>query len=141
MVLDGDTVQLGLQSAASCGPCPLCGQRSSSIHSHYQRYVTDLPLASKRTKVVLNAVRLRCLNPECPRKIFCERITSVPAYSRRTAQLQHRLSEIAYQLGGQAGARLATLLGMPVSDTTMVRILRASKTSFYATPKVLGVDD
>ena len=46
-----------------------------------------------------------------------------------------------YQLGGQAGARLATLLGMPVSDTTLVRLLQVSKTPSPTTPKVLSVDD
>ena len=66
---------------------------------------------------------------------------STPAYGRRTARMQHQLSQIGYQLGGQAGAQLATFLGMSVSDTTLIRILKATETMPCATPKVLGVDD
>lgn len=121
--------------------CPSCGQPSSSVHSHYQRHIADLPIAARMTSVVLNAKKFRCRNTDCPCKIFCERLVSVPTYSRRTARLAHRLRQIAYQLGGQAGARLATLLGMPVSDTTLVRLLQASKIPAPPTPKVLGVDD
>ncbi|MEM6844232.1 MAG: ISL3 family transposase [Bacteroidota bacterium] len=68
-------------------------------------------------------------------------LVSVPTYRRHTVRLAQRLCQIAYQLGGQAGARLATLLGMPVSDTTLVRLLQASRLTTLPTPKVLGVDD
>ena len=81
------------------------------------------------------------MNDECSRKIFCERLGFISAHSRRTKRMQHRLQEIGYQLGGQAGSYLATLLGMPVSDTTMIRILSSTKLAAYDTPKVLGVDD
>ena len=81
------------------------------------------------------------MNEHCSRKIFCQRLGSVPVYSRRTRRVEHRLKEIGYQLGGQAGAYLASLLGMPVSDTTLIRILKATENMPYATPKVLGVDD
>jgi hypothetical protein len=55
--------------------------------------------------------------------------------------MQQQLAQIAIQLGGQAGSRLATLLGMPVSDTTLIRILAGIEKKPLETPKVLGVDD
>ena len=139
--INDDTIALEVTTNTPNANCPSCGQRTSSVHSHYQRHIADLPIASRMTKVVLNATKFRCRNPKCPLKIFCEPLCSVPVHSRRTARLAHRLCQIAYQLGGQAGAQLATLLGMPVSDTTLVRLLRASQLPTPPTPKVLGVDD
>ncbi len=60
-------------------------------------------------------------------EIFCQRLKSVPAHSRRTKRMRQRLQEIGDQLGGQAGSCLATLLGMPVSDTTIIKIMGNSK--------------
>lgn len=139
--IDGNTLELKVKTAINSGICPLCQTPSSHIHSHYCRKIADLPLSLKETSIILNVKRFRCMNEHCRRKIFCERIASIPAYYRRTKRMQHRLQEIGYQLGGQAGSYLATLLGMPVSDTTLIRILKATEAIPYAIPKVLGVDD
>ena len=44
-------------------------------------------------------------------------------------------------LGGNPGARLATLLGMPASRATLLRLIRAMPTPVAPTPKFLGLDD
>ncbi len=44
-------------------------------------------------------------------------------------------------LGGQAGAKLATGLGMPISPDTILRRIHQSRLPVAATPRVLGVDD
>lgn len=136
-----DNIELKLTSTATIAVCPLCQQFSSCIHSHYRRRIADLPWASKSMKISLSVKRFRCQNQQCRRKIFSERLASVPAYGRRTTRLQQQLAQIGFQLGGQAGARLATLLSMPVSDTTLIRILAGIEEKPLATPKVLGVDD
>jgi hypothetical protein len=37
------SIQLQLTATAPTAACPLCGVPSSSIHSRYQRCLTDLP--------------------------------------------------------------------------------------------------
>lgn len=139
--IDGNTLELTVRTAVKSGTCPLSHTPSSHIHSHYYRKIADLPLSLKKTSIVLNVKRFRCMKDQCSRKIFCERLGSIPVYSRRTRRMEHRLKEIGYHLGGQAGAYLASLLGMPVSDTTMIRILKTFESIFCMTPKVQGVDD
>ncbi|MDF9801403.1 transposase [Catalinimonas alkaloidigena] len=139
--IGANNLEVKVKTAINSGICPLCQTPSSHIHSHYCRKIADLPLSLKETTIILNVKRFRCMNERCSRKIFCERLGSIPVYSRRTRRMEHRLKEIGYQLGGQAGAYLASLLGMPVSDTTLIRILKATETMSFITPKVLGVDD
>lgn len=141
VIVDPDVIILKAQSTTTYGCCPICQQTSSRIHSHYCRHIADLSWAAKPVIILLSVRRFRCNNPHCERKIFSERFTSIPAYGRRTTRMQHQLAQIGFQLGGQAGARLATLLGMPVSDTTLIRILANTDNKPISTPKVLGVDD
>jgi hypothetical protein len=43
-VTSGDeSVPLQLTTTAPAAACPLCHMPSSSIHSHYQHHLTDLP--------------------------------------------------------------------------------------------------
>lgn len=42
---------------------------------------------------------------------------------------------------GAAGARLAWSLGLPTSDATVLRLVRAMPGLLVGTPRVLGIDD
>ena len=48
---------------------------------------------------------------------------------------------IGFALGGEAGARTATQLGLRTSPDTLLRIVRGSSVMGTVTPRVLGVDD
>lgn len=86
--------------------------------------------------------RFFCVNKTCVRRIFCERLPRVmAAYGRQTVRLNDALHLIAMMLGGQAGAFLATRLGMTISPDTLLRRIQQSQLRVNATPRVLGVDD
>ncbi|MBL3685128.1 hypothetical protein F2981_29415 (plasmid) [Sinorhizobium meliloti] len=53
---------------------PLLRLTNQRVHSHYQRRLADLPWHGRVVEVQLQARRWRCINPECPRKIFTEKI-------------------------------------------------------------------
>ena len=89
------------------------------------------------------ARRFRCGNPACARRTFAERLEDVAAVSaRRTERLGSLQRHVALALGGEAGARLAGRLSMPVSADTLLRMAAKStwKSSLLA-PRVLAVDD
>lgn len=86
--------------------------------------------------------RFFCENPACARKTFAEPFSEVaPAYARRTLRQEQTLCEIAFALGGRAGARLARFLALPVSFWTLLRLLRRTLPPSFTTPQILGVDD
>jgi transposase len=86
--------------------------------------------------------RFRCLTPTCARRTFVERL---PALAQLHAQRNVRLTEavrgLGSESGGEAGARMATRLRMPVSGDTVLRIVRRPSASTLPTPRILGIDD
>jgi hypothetical protein len=90
----------------------------------------------------LHTRRFFCDEAACPRRIFTERLPEVAAPSaRRTLRLREALREVAHDVGGELGARLARFLGMPVSADTLLRNLTRLPAAEPTTPRVLGVDD
>jgi len=147
--LHGETLLLGddgltiLAAAADeAARCPLCGWRAARVHSRYARTVADLPWATLAVRLRVRVRRFFCDNDACPRKIFAERLPGVAQESaQRTNRQRDSLTAIAFALGGEAGARLAATLGMPVSPDTLLRLIRGAPERELPTPAVLGVDD
>lgn len=139
-----DTYHLLLLAHASTteGICPNCQQRTTHIHSRYERTLHDLPIGKLIVQLRISVRRFFCRNTNCSRKIFAERFPGLTqCYARRTVRLSQAQGSIALALGGEAGARLLDQLFMPSSPDTMLRLIRHIQTPVSATPRVLGVDD
>src|SRR5262245_4349779 len=122
--------------------CPLCHQRSTRVHSHYVRQVADLPWHGLALRLHLRVRRFFCDTPTCQRAIFTERLPGLLApYARKTARLTEVLVLIGMVVGGEAGARLLSSLGMASSPDTLLRLIRRASIASVPTPQVLGVDD
>jgi hypothetical protein len=79
---------------------------------------------------------------KCHRKIFAERLgEELQPYARRTNRLNQHLNAIGFALGGNAGSKLACFIGMPVSSSTLLRVILNTDDEPVNTPSVLGVDD
>jgi hypothetical protein len=80
--------------------------------------------------------------PRCTRRRFTERLASwVALWALRTPRLSPWLVHIALALTVTAGARLSCGLGLAVSRTTRLCLLRRLLLPRMAIPQVLGVDD
>lgn len=120
--------------------CPSCQHVSRRVHSYYTRSPQDLPVSGHIVQLVLRVRRFRCLNPNCQRQTFAERLPDLPVWARQTARLGTLLDCIAIVLSGQAGSRLTEQLAMPVSADTLLRRAK-KKIPTLPTPRILGVDD
>jgi len=140
-ITDG-TMSISATAQTASARCPLCGRRSRSVHSWYARTVSDLPVS--RTVVVLH-LRVRrffCRVLSCPRRIFTERLpTLVAPHGRWSQGLRAAVQQIGFSLGGEAGARLAHVLGMGTSPDTLLNLVRAAPLPAAGTIRVLGVDE
>jgi transposase len=137
-----DRITLVAVTVSPQAACPVCGTLASRVHSQYIRSFADLPCLRLPVRLNLHTRRFFCEAPECPRKIFTERLPKVAAPSaRRTLRLIEALREVAHDGGGELGARLARSLGMPVSADTLLRDLAQHPAAEPAAPRVLGVDD
>jgi transposase len=137
---DAITAQVMTTTPDAC--CPLCQQRSTRIHSRYLHQVADLPWHGIALRLQLQVRRFFCTTPACQRAIFTERLPGLVApYARKTIRLTQVLEVIGMAVGGEAGARLLTTLGMTASPDTLLRLIRRAAVSRAPTPCVLGVDD
>jgi len=136
------TISLDVYSDTLSGICPLCGDLSSKVHSYYRRSITNLPWAGYCVEIHWTVRKFYCLNGSCKRSIFSERLgDAVPAYGRRTERTTQALKRIGFALGGNPGVQLTDFMGIPVSASTLLRLLHHSSLPAFPTPRVLGIDD
>jgi transposase len=139
---DADQITIVLRTCRPMVNCPDCGQASDRPHSWYRRTVTDLPWQGFAVRFRLHTRRWRCLNPDCGRHIFTERLPEVVApFARRTARLAEVVDAIAFALGGEAGARILATLGLSVSADTLLNRIRSAVVPTVPAPRVIGIDD
>jgi transposase len=142
IILATNLMILVLQTSGPEALCPTCGQPSRRVHSRYGRTLADLPCFGLSVRLRLTCRKFFCDRPDCSRRIFTERLPSLARrYARRTERLGQVLLQVGHALGGEAGARLATTLGIDASPDTLLRWLRHAPPQFVGTPRVLGVDD
>jgi transposase len=108
--------------------CPDCGTSSSSRHNFYHRTLRDLPAQGRLVIIRARLTRWRW-NDRCDRRIFVERHPRLAApFARRTTRLAEIVTLFGHSVGGRPSERLMARLGMPVSDTTILRRCKESAT-------------
>jgi transposase len=112
------------------------------VHSRYQRSLADAAIGGQPVMLRLLVRRLFCDHTDCPAHTFAEQIPGLTTrYARRSPLLRQMLETIGLALAGRAGARLAQALGLPVSRSTLLRLLRALPDPQVERVAVLGVDE
>lgn len=135
-------ITLTVESVRPTAICPLCGRVSHRKHSHYTRFLMDLPADGRTVNIHLTVRRLRCTNPDCRRHVFAQRFPHlIRPHACRTERLDELLTRIGVLLGGEAGARLAQDLRAPVSPDTILRLLYRMDLTPVAYLRVVGIDD
>jgi transposase len=123
--------------------CPLCGSPSRRVHSRYVREVLDLPCSGRSVRLRIVVRRFCCSTSHCQRRIFAERFdkTVVLVRSRRTSRLDCVVHHLGLALGGRPAASFAKRLMLPVSNDTILRVLRAQARPRTEPLNVVGIDD
>jgi transposase len=140
--IEDEAVRLQLIVTAPTAACPRWAVSSSSVHSRYQRHLTDLAWGTRAVRIQLTVRKFRCRNRACGRRIFTERLPDlVAAYGRHTHRLATALRAIGLALGGNGGARLAARLRLPTSPSTLLRLVRGAPIPPTPALQVVGVDE
>lgn len=140
--ISAHSVSFGLLSSSAFGNCPLCRKPSSKVHSYYERKVQDLPISGKMVKLSITTRKFFCLEDTCPRKVFAERFGSyLMPHQRRLERSNGQIQAIGLSCGSKPGASVCEVIGLPVSASTILRIMKRTILPEVITPKVLGVDE
>ena len=139
----GDAVVAFASVAGAQARCPRCGQASSRVHGRYQRLLADGAAGGRPLLIALAVRRFRCMAPSCPQVTFVEQAEGLTGrYLRRTLPVRELLARFGLELAGRAGSRLATVLGIAVHSSTLLRLVMAlPDPAVTAAPQVTGVDD
>ena len=138
----GNAVLITARSRAADAACRRCGVSSARVNSRYRRRVHDLAAGGRAVMIDLEVRRFFCSNPACELRTFAEQVPAVTQrHQHRTPQLRSALEAVALALAGRAGTRLAGALGIAVSRTTLIRLIRALPDPGIGQVTVLGVDD
>jgi len=100
-------------------------------------------MAGRRVHLALRARRFHCDAVLCGRRIFTERFDKevLAPLARRTARLDHIVQHLALALGGRPAASFAGRLMMPVSNDTLLRVVRRRGSPAFMAPNIIGIDD
>ena len=136
-------IVLTVRAAAGFAVCPLCSAPSRRIHSRYLRHASDLPCSGHCVRLRVVTRRFCCTSPNCPRRIFAERFeeTVLPVRSRRTGRLEGLVHHLGLALGGRPAAAFARRLMLPVSNDTLLRVVRRRARTDAGPLSVIGIDD
>src|SRR5579863_1110486 len=142
ITIEAERVTIVVRPQAPGAACPTCGRLAARVHRYTLRTLADLPCLGRSVRLRVRARHFHCDNPACSQKIFSERLSgTATVYGRRTERLTAALLGLVYEAGGEAGARTAHRLGMPVSADTLLRIIHRVSLSAPVRPTVVGVDD
>ncbi|MDT0454078.1 ISL3 family transposase [Streptomyces hesseae] len=142
VVVDKEAVRINAKSAAGGAECPGCGGWSLRIHGSYLRFPADVPSGGRRVVLSLRVRRFSCRNASCGRRTFVEQIPGLTRrHGQRTERLRSTLAAVGLALAGRAGSRLAHVFGIPVSRSTVLRLVDALPVPDQPAPRVVGVDE
>src|SRR6266496_1477316 len=135
-------VTITVRAASPTAPCPCCGTICKRIQSRYTRTVRDLPASGRPVHLMIHVRRFFCQESTCIRKIFAERFPSLTLPRVKfTLRLQEALTEMGFELGGEACARLGKNLSIPGSSDTILRLVKRAELPAAPPPHVVGLDD
>jgi transposase len=140
---EADILRIAATPVSTTAACPACGTNSARIHSRYRRILTDLPSQGRRVVLSVGARRFRCAHADCRQRIFAERLETTVggAFARRTMRLDGIVHHLGLALGGRPGQSFARRLLLPVSNDTLLRVVRRRAVQPRDEPRAVGIDD
>jgi transposase len=140
--LDVDDLIVHLAITTPNATCPLCGADARRVHSRYTRRLDDLPCLGRPVRLRVTVRRFSCPRPECPRRIFAERLPGfAEPHARTTPRLRGAHESIGCALRGEVRSRLTVRLSMTTSPVTLLRRVKQLKGDSAPAPRFVGIDD
>jgi transposase len=137
-----EEITLTLRTVSPTAFCPSCGTTSSHIQSRYARTLRDLPSVGRPIRLLIPVHRFFCKKGTCTQKIFVERLPELcRPHAQHTIRLQEALCQLGLRVGGQAGADVASELGISGSRDTILRLVRRDIQPVTSEPRIIGLDD
>jgi transposase len=130
-----------MKSKSRSGKCPVCGEMSDSYHGTYERKIQGTPIRMKTTYLYLKAHKYKCLNNDCRKKVFMEKLSFASTRSVRTFELESIILCVSIFLSNEGSSKVLGLMGIKVSDNTIKRIYDKMLIDPEENIEGVGIDD
>jgi transposase len=140
--LGEDGIVITARTRTVPAPCRRCGLVSACGYDSYARRLRDLACSGRAAGIAISVRRFCCADLGCAAKTFAGQVPGLTSFYRRCSQaLQSWLSSAGLELGGRAGARVASASGIPVSRHALARAVAGGDEPEAGPVRILGVDD
>jgi transposase len=89
------------------------------------RGLQDLPIQGAPTTLELRSGRWKCRNEQCARRTFAEKLAIALPFARKTRRVGELVRLFGPTAGGRVSERLLASLGIPISDSAVLRQLKS----------------
>lgn len=122
--IQGDSIQIHVQSRRQAVECPYCGHASDRVHSFYIRRLQDLPIQGKKVNLFIKRKKYFCKNKECDKGTFAEQFDFFDEKGRRTKRLQDEILRVSLTQSSVAASRYLKSSIADVSKSTICSLLK-----------------
>jgi transposase len=123
--------------------CPECGVESTRLHSRCLRKgIRDLPILDQGIRLTVELRKFLCSNKECETRIFVESMSEfVGIRGVWTRRCEAMIVSIAMNTNCESAAKICTLMKIPISGDTVIRMLLRNIEAKPYNGTSIGVDD
>lgn len=137
-----DSIFLGARLNKKSARCPCCDKLSKTVHSRYNRYLTDLPVTGRKVCIILDIRKFKCYNDKCTQSIFSEQnLLLTQKYSRKTTRITEHLKSFLVEVSSRKGEYLTEISSIKQSSSTCLRIVNSLEIPQDKNLTTIGIDD
>ena len=122
--IDGDTINIHVESIREDSICPYCDEPSIKVHSRYERKFQDLPIQDKKVRIILNNRKYFCYNENCKHKTFAESFAFFKPKATKTIRLQDKILEVSISQSSISASKYLRRNVANVSKSTICNLLK-----------------
>ena len=104
--------------------CTYCGEASRNIRSHYVRKLQDLPIQSKKVRLVLKLKKYFCKNKNWKNKTFAEPFSLFEHKATKTRRLRDEILRVSMSQSSLSAASYLRNSVADVGKSTICNLLK-----------------
>lgn len=119
-----DTLYINVKSNRDSLPCPLCGEKSSKVHSRYKKSFQDLPIQGKKVIIVIKNKNMFCVNSSCNQYTFSETFNFIDQKKKKTKRLIDEIIRVSLTQSSLSAAKYLSETTVEIKKSSICNYLK-----------------
>lgn len=122
--LMNDTLYISIKSNKESLACPVCGKKSSKVHSRYKKSFKDLPIQGKKVVNVIQNRNMFCINPDCDKYTFAETFEFIDSKGKKTKRLIDEIVRVSLTQSSTSAAKYLSEMTVDIKKSSICNYLK-----------------